>query len=144
MSHKVQFRLVWSCCISFALSPLTRHPLDSTKLQRLIVTWMVALVGCASTPATVEERPWHQSPPSGPAWSVAYPVAEWSAVQKLRVGMTEERAAKTLGVPLQYYNHPVNAIVFTTSPDGKEFEVALKREGGKIVDVSYKRRAGPT
>jgi len=53
--------------------------------------------------------------------------------------MTEAECASALRVPVTFWE--VNTILYTTAPEGVEYEVALKTDGGKVVDISYKRRA---
>jgi hypothetical protein len=55
--------------------------------------------------------------------------------------MCESEAERVLGARLQYYNHVVNAIVFTTDPQYGRMEVAFRLSAYKcITDVSYKER----
>jgi hypothetical protein len=68
-----------------------------------------------------------------------YPVIDWERVRRVRVGMCESEAEQVLGAPLQYYHHPVNAIVFTTDPRYGPTEVAFRLSADRcITDVSYK------
>ena len=121
-----------------ARSPLTRHPLGSPKSHYVSIAILLLSIACASSPS-VGEKLWHQSPPLSSSWSQAYAVVEWSAVQKLRAGMTETECEALLHVPVTFW--AVNTIVFTTDPQGVKYEVALKTSDGKIEDISYKRRA---
>jgi hypothetical protein len=53
--------------------------------------------------------------------------------------MCQPEAERVLGAPLQYYNHPVNAIVYTTHPRYGRLEVAFRLSARKcIIDISYK------
>ena len=117
---------------------LMRHPLGSPKSHYVSIAILLLSIACASSPS-VGEKPWHQSPPLSSSWSQAYAVVEWSAVQKLRAGMTETECEALLHVPVTFW--AVNTIVFTTDPQGVKYEVALKTSDGKIEDISYKRRA---
>ena len=57
----------------------------------------------------------------------------------MRVGMCAPDAERVLGAPLQYYHHPVNAIVFTIHPQYGRMEVAFRLSAQRcITDVSYK------
>ena len=104
----------------------------------------VALLACASAGQPVASglqppKPWHVSPSSDPASSTLYPLVEWERVRSVRVGMCEPEAERVLGAPLQYYNHVVNAIVFTTHPQYGRIEVAFRLSADKcITDVSYR------
>ena len=40
-----------------------------------------------------------------------------------------------IGIPLQYYHHPINAILYSRSPDGRDVEVALKRGPTEIIEA---------
>jgi hypothetical protein len=110
-------------------------------LTKLVVgVSLVASLFCASSSLPIIEKAWHVSPARNPMSSDLYSVAEWRNVRRVRCGMSEERAIHVLGVRwLQHAQHFVNAIVYTKGPDGVEYEVALKREGGHITDVSFKR-----
>ena len=98
------------------------------------------LAGCTSP--RLDTKPWHTSPSADPRSSQLYFVAQWSAVQKLGPGMSAEQA-EALVDDLQWYAHPVNAIVFTEYR-GREYEVALKLSKDKktIEGISYKPRNG--
>jgi hypothetical protein len=53
--------------------------------------------------------------------------------------MCEAETERVLGARLQYYDHPVNAIVYTTHPQFGRMEVAFRLSAQKCVtDVSYK------
>jgi len=68
-------------------------------------------------------------------------MVDWERVRLVRVGMCESEAERVLGARLQYYHHPVNAIVFTTHPQYGRIEVAFRLSAQKcITDVSYKER----
>jgi hypothetical protein len=61
-------------------------------------------------------------------------------VEKVKIDMS----AKEAEASLQFYDHPVNAIVFSTTPEGKDIEIALKRgPSGMIAGISYKLRGSP-
>ncbi|MGB1040982.1 MAG: hypothetical protein ACPGVD_08920, partial [Flavobacteriales bacterium] len=64
-----------------------------------------------------------------------YPYIEWEDVLELKIGLTEEKA----GFDFQYYHHPINAIVFSESPQNESFEIALKLSDDKneIIDISF-------
>ncbi len=90
---------------------------------------------------TLPLKAWHTSPDPNPASSTAYPFIPWIDVLRIRVGMSESEVEKLTGRPLQYYHNPVNAILFSTTPDGESIEVALKRSPeGAVEDISYKLR----
>jgi len=97
---------------------------------------------CAGQPAaSVHEppKPWHVSPSSDLRSSMVYPVVEWERVRRVRVGMCASEAERVLGARLEYYHHPVNAIVFTTHPQYGRMEVAFRLSAQKcITDVSFK------
>jgi hypothetical protein len=91
------------------------------------------------TSETLPLKAWHTSPDPNPASSTAYPFIPWLDVLKIRVGMSEAEVEKLTGHHLQYYHHPVNAILFSSTPEAKSVEVALKRSPeGAVEDISYK------
>jgi hypothetical protein len=96
----------------------------------------------AGQPAAPVQQPpksWHSSPSSDLRASMVYPVVDWERVRRVLVGMCESEAERVLGAPLEHYNHPVNAIVFTTHPHYGRMEVAFRLSAHKcITDVSYK------
>lgn len=104
----------------------------------------LALLACTSAgqpsvPVHQPPKPWHISPASDPGSSTVYPVVDRERVRRVRVGMCESEAEHVLGARLQYYHHPVNAIVFTTDPQRGRVEVAFRLSAHKcIMDVSYK------
>ena len=106
----------------------------------------VGLLACASAghpdvPIHQPPKRWHISPSSGARSSTLYPMVDWERVRLVRVGMCESEAERVLGARLQYYHHPVNAIVFTTHPQYGRMEVAFRLSAQKcITDVSYKER----
>ena len=96
---------------------------------------MLSLVGC--TPS-LQTKPWHTS--SGMSgYENAYPLVEWTIVKQLMPGMSASEA-KSLVRDLQWYNHSVNAIVYSTYA-GHDYEIALRMLADKrtITDTSYKR-----
>ena len=120
-------------------SPLTRGPLGSLKRHIWVIAWAVVITACASAPPPLVEKPWHQSPSLPHDQGMFYLVVEWRAIRSLKVGMTEAECASALRLPVTFWG--VNTILYTTAPEGVEYEVALKTERGAIVDISYKRRA---
>jgi hypothetical protein len=86
-------------------------------------------------------KPWHTSPSSDPQSSTIYPFVSWSVVQQLHPGMSAADA-KRLVFDLQSYNHPANAIVYSTH-GGQIIEVAVKlsSDGERVEDISYKKVA---
>lgn len=86
-----------------------------------------------------EKKSWHVSPSINPRSSTIYPYVDWSVIESLHLGMSAENAAKLVH-DLQYYHHPINAIVFSEYK-GIKYEVALKLSKDKnvIVDISYKK-----
>jgi len=110
-------------------------------MKRFIVILMVmtGIMGCGSE--RLLEKSWHTSPSSDPLWSTIYPMVDWSRVELVKVGMSQEEAEQVLEVRLQFFHHPINAILFTTHPNGRHLEVALKLSQDRhIEDISYKER----
>jgi len=126
--------------LSALCEPLTRHPLGSPMARLGAIAVAVVMTACASsgTPA-IAEKPWHQSPDQNPVESMLYFVVEWPAVRQLKPGMTESDCFNVLGIPVTFWGK--NTILYSTSPQGVHYEVGLKTSNGRIVDVSYKRRA---
>jgi len=104
--------------------------------RTIVFLGIVCLFGC--TNASLPTKNWHTSPTRNPLSSTVYPWVEWSVVQQLHVGMSADEA-RLLVRDLQWYHHPVNAIIFT-SRKGRSCEVALKLSKDKkvIEDISYK------
>jgi hypothetical protein len=94
---------------------------------------MFSATGCRSSLPT---KTWHTSPVSDIRSSTVYPFVEWKVVQKFKPGMTSEEA-RSLVFDLQWYHHPVNAIVFSRHKQ-HDYEVALRLSDDKqtITDVS--------
>jgi hypothetical protein len=120
-------------------SPLSRQPLGSPKRHLHVIAWTIVITACASAPPHLVEKPWHRSPSLPHDQAMLYVVVEWPAIRVLKVGMTEAECASALRVPVTFSE--ANTILYTTAPEGVEYEVALKTDGGKVVDISYKRRA---
>jgi len=101
----------------------------------------LAGVAYASDHAPLPQRAWHTSTSGDPRSSTIYPVIEWKIVESLRIGMPQAQAEALIGLPLQFYHHPVNAIVYSKTAQGRMVEVALKRAAdGSIEDISFKPR----
>jgi hypothetical protein len=76
--------------------------------------------------------------------STAYPYVTWQKIKAVKVGMCESEVESILDAALQYYNHPVNAIVFTDHPTRGSAEVALKLSDALCIeDISYKFQNAP-
>jgi hypothetical protein len=106
-----------------------------------------ALVLAVAVPANAHQVParsqqaWHVSPSNDPRSSTVYFQVDWAAMQKVKIGMPEKEVEAILGMRLQFYHHPGNAIVFSKTPEGKAVEIALKRgDSGTIEGISYKLR----
>jgi hypothetical protein len=96
------------------------------------------------TPESLPLKAWHVSPDPSPMSSTAYPFVSWLDVLRIKVGMPEPEVVKIVGQRLQYYHHPVNAILFSRTPEGQPVEVALKRSPeGAVEDISYKLQEAP-
>jgi hypothetical protein len=112
------------------------------EMKRIVTIGILAACIAGCTSPNLVTKPWHVSAGwrASPISSTLYPYVEWSTIQELRVGMSAQEA-ETLVHDLQYYHHPMNAIVFSEYR-GEEFEVALKLSKDKetIEDISYKRR----
>jgi len=119
--------------------PLTRHPIGGLMVRLGAIAVAVVMTACASGTPAIAEKPWHQSPDRNPVESMLYFIVEWPAVRQLKPGMTESDCFKVLGIPVPFWGN--NTILYSTSPQGVHYEVALKTSNGRIVDVSYKRRA---
>ncbi len=100
------------------------------------------LTGCSDSP-TFDEKDWHVSPSGDPRSSTLYPFVEWDIVQQVKDGMCQAEAEDALGASFQFYHHPVNAIVFSEHPTGRDLEVAFKLSSEQCIeDISYKYRLG--
>jgi hypothetical protein len=113
------------------------------SLDRLAGLPVIVVLACASVgqivPVRQGPKAWHTSPSADPRASTFYPVVDWERVSRVQVGMCEAEAEHVLGARLQAYQHPVNAIVFTTHPQYGRMEVAFRLSARKcITDVSYK------
>jgi hypothetical protein len=115
-----------------------------TGAHRLLGAYLTADVLNAlfeGRPETLPLKAWHTAPDPNPASSTAYPFIPWIDVLRIRVGMSEAEVEKLTGHPLQFYHHPVNAILFSTTPDARSIEIALKRApDGSVEDISYRLR----
>lgn len=100
----------------------------------------VKSVTASSFPITADlsVKPWHTSPNANRYSSTVYPAFAWEVITQLSIGMTTDDAEKLVG-PLQFYHHPINAVVYSTN-DGKLYEIALKLSDDKktITDASFK------
>ncbi len=82
-----------------------------------------------------EFKEWHKSPNRSPLFSTIYPHVEWNEIKKIKLGLTKKNAE----FDFQYYHHPVNAIIFTKSPENENYEIALKLSDDKtkVIDISF-------
>jgi hypothetical protein len=102
---------------------------------------IAALMLAVALPANAHQLParsqqaWHVSPSSDPRSSTVYFQVDWAVMEKVKIGMPEKEVEAILGMRLQFYHHPVNAIVFSRTPEGIAVEIALKRgDSGTIED----------
>jgi hypothetical protein len=101
-----------------------------------VVSGLVLLAGAGCAPG-VTSKSWHTSP--GPSdIQDAYPDVQWDVVQQVRPGMRADDAVRLVR-ELQWYRHPINAIVYSHH-FGHVYEVALRLSEDKktITDISYK------
>jgi hypothetical protein len=111
--------------------------MQRTRTQLIVATLL--LLGCAIAEIDLPQKAWHVSPSSDPRSSTSYPYVAWNLIERIRPGMSEAEVEGLIGQPLQFYHHPINAIVYSRTPRGKNIEVALKRGAdGTIEDLSYK------
>ncbi len=83
-------------------------------------------------------KDWHTSPSDSVKSSNIYPIVKWKDVKKLRIGMNEKKLVSIIS-SIQNYNHKVNAIIFTQSPDSINYEIAIKlNEYIEVTDLSFK------
>lgn len=107
-------------------------------MKNLAALIAIALIGCA-TQGGQAYKSWHQSPTDDPRSSTLYPLVPWDVLAQIKVGMSESQVAALIGSRPQYFHHPINAIVFSRTPEGRDVEVALKRSSnGAVEDLSYK------
>src|SRR5438132_627494 len=111
------------------------------KIKPPLLATLFAL-GCTGTPrprAALVTKAWHASPETNPMSSTAYRYAPWTTIESLRAGMSSTEATALIG-PLQWYHHPVNAIVYLHDPSGQDVEVALRLSDDKstILELSFK------
>lgn len=117
--------------------------------MRLFLTFVMLFLFLESAYASDDmrliQKPWHTSPSASPRSSTLYPAVTWDVAKQLKIGMTQKQAEKVIGASLQYYHHPINAILFVMEDKNLgEMEVALKRAAdGSIEDISYRCLARP-
>ena len=60
---------------------------------------------------------------------------DWEDAIELKVGLTKEDASFSF----QSYHHPVNAIVYTKSPENEKYEIALRLsfDDNEVIDISF-------
>ena len=113
------------------------------KCFPIVAVLAVVLLACASSPQNppaLETRPWHISPDPSLRSDTAYPWVRWGAVLKLHAGMSAASAEALTGTALQWFHHPINAILYTRDPSGRAIEVALRLSDPKdvVLDTSFK------
>ena len=106
------------------------------KIIALFLTISFLIVSCnKNQDSKFEFKEWHKSPKRSPLSSTLYPYVEWNEAMNIKLGLTEKNAK----FDFQYYHHPVNAIVFTKSPENENYEIALKlsEDKNEVVDISF-------
>lgn len=94
---------------------------------------------CKPACALPPTKAWHQSPSANPMSSTAYSVVDWDRVEQVRIGMCASEAESVLGGSLEYYHHPINAIVYSRNASCGPIEVAFKLSKEHCIeDISYK------
>jgi len=121
--------------------PLTRCPLGRPMWQLILIPCLILTACSTSGSPIIIQKAWHESPSASPAESQLYFLVEWSAVQRIKVGMTESQCRAVLGVPVVFWE--ADTFVFSLDPKGVEYEIAFRTggRGGIVQDISYKRRA---
>ena len=106
------------------------------KIFVLFITIGFLTNGCSqNNEPEFEYKEWHSSPTRSPLSSTVYPFVDWEDVMGIKKGLTENDAE----FGFQYYHHPVNAIIFTRSPQNVDYEIALKlsEDKNEVIDISY-------
>lgn len=106
------------------------------KIIALFLTISFLTVSCSQNKdSKFEYKEWHKSPNRSPLSSTIYPFVEWKEAVKIKIGLTEKNAK----FDFQYYHHPINAIVFTKSPQNENYEIALKlsEDKNEVTDISF-------
>lgn len=106
------------------------------KIIALFLTISFLTIGCnQNKDSKFEFKEWHKSPNRSPLSSTLYPYVEWNKAMHIKFGLTEKNAE----FDFQYYHHPVNAIIFTKSPENENYEIALKLSEDKteVIDISF-------
>jgi hypothetical protein len=106
----------------------------------LFVALAFAVPSHAQEARSYPQQAWHVSPAIDPMSSTLYQIIAWERIKKIQIGMPESKVESLLGAKPQFYHHPINAIFFSTTPQGQLVEVALKRgKFGVIEAISDKR-----
>ncbi|MAN28322.1 MULTISPECIES: hypothetical protein [Mesonia] len=106
------------------------------RIIALLLTISFLTISCnESSDSKFEYKEWHKSPTRSPLSSTVYPFVEWEKAMEIKIGLTEKNA----DFDFQYYHHPVNAIVFTKSPQNENYEIALKlsEDKNEVTDISF-------
>ncbi|WP_299889929.1 hypothetical protein [uncultured Lacinutrix sp.] len=106
------------------------------KIIALFLTISFLTISCnQNQDSKFEFKQWHKSANRSPLSSTLYPYVEWNEAMNIKIGLTEKNA----GFNYQYYHHPVNAIIFTKSPEYENYEIALKlsEDKTKVIDISF-------
>ncbi|WP_272024126.1 hypothetical protein [Olleya namhaensis] len=106
------------------------------KIITLFLTISFLTISCnQNQDSKFEYKEWHKSPNRSPLSSTLYPHVEWNDAMNIKLGLTKKKAK----FDFQYYHHPVNAIIFTKSPENEKYEIALKLSDDKteVTDISF-------
>ena len=106
------------------------------KIFALFLTISFLAISCNQNQnSKFEFKEWHKSADRSPLSSTIYPYVEWNTAMNIKNGLTEKNAE----FDFQYYHHPVNAIIFTKSPQNENYEIALKlsEDKNEVTDISF-------
>lgn len=109
------------------------------KIFALFLTISFLTISCnQNQDSKYEFKEWHKSANRSPLSSTMYPYVEWKDAMNIKLELTDKNAK----FDFQYYHHPVNAIIFTKSPENENYEIALKLSEDKteVIDLSFLKR----
>ena len=111
-----------------------RYPTWQIRPYTRIGPWCI----CPLSHDDLTFKNWHTSPSSEPKTSSLYPDVAWSRIEQVHLGMCQEELEALLGVALESYHHPINAIVFSRHSTMGRVEVAFRLSDEKcVLDTSY-------